>query len=172
MRLRGIILIILATLIVLPAYATTLYAVVHLQNLTQIKPREKSGEELYINVEDVSSKKVKKTNVAPSLPLYWRLAKQNGIKNITLWQGKLTEGESVAITFTVLERDLPPYEPEDQVGSMLLTLKNIDGVLKSHWKNGPNTESEVQENVAAEDHLTTKFRMGGSYEMVLKVKLA
>lgn len=172
MKLRGIILISLM-MIGLPAYATTVYAVVHLQDLAQVKPHQKCGEELYINVEDVSSKKAKKTNAASSLPLYWRLSKNNCIKNITLWQGKLTEGELVKINFTVLERDLPPYEPNDQVGSMVLTLKNVDGVLKSHWVNGPNTKNTVQANASAEDHVTTKFSMSGSgevYEMVLKVK--
>jgi hypothetical protein len=166
----------LSLLVSFPAFATTLYAMVHLEGLTQLKAQEKSGDELYINIADSYSNKVKKDVSIPPTPLYWRLDKNSHANNITLWQGKLVEGESASIIFTVLEHDLPPYNPHDHIGAMTLILKNTNGKLQSNWANGLNTKSTIINNSKDKTYpTTTKFYMNGSgsiYEMVLSVKLS
>ena len=80
-----------------------------------------------------------------------------------------------AIKLTILERDLPPYNRDDRIGSMTLKLKNTNGVLSRDWISGLSTRNEALKNAGDEVHSATKFYMdgsGGIYEMVLQVKLS
>lgn len=163
----GAMLIFLSLFFALPASAKTLYIMAELDSLTQIKAQEKTGDEIYIHVAEDYSNNVHKNYNIPAGRLYWQFPKKGTVRNTALWQGKLIEGESVSIVFTVLERDISPFKASDQIGVMILKAKNVQGKLITDWINGPSTKQESIDN----KHIT-KFHMDGSgsiYELVLKV---
>lgn len=161
-----------------PAIAAVLHPAVQLESLVQLKPQEKSGDEIYIHVIELApTAKITKTYNVPPHPLYWRFFKKSTIKKVWLWQGKLEEGQSINIQFTVMEKEFHAATPDDFIGGMTLKLKNNHGVLQTQWVNGQSTKSEVVKslnNKAIVNGMGQRFHMNGSggiYEMILRPKL-
>lgn len=107
---------------------------VNLVKLATVKPSERGGDELYMNVTVYPSQGHSQNFQVPDFPLHWLSKHVDKINNLNLWAGALKTGESVNIVLSLIEQDAPPFNPDDLVGTVNVFIKNDNGQLISTWK--------------------------------------
>lgn len=146
-------------------FAAQNYAV-QLEWIKRIERQEERGDELYFNVTEYSNKSNPTFYQVPSFPTHWLSQYLENVKDVVLWQKPLQEGESVQLIFSLVERDAPPWNVDDLLGSVKLNVKLDSGHLQKEWKI-PN--KEITERVEGktntfdfegdEGHYRVKFRL-------------
>lgn len=112
-------------------------AVIHpsisLSSLKAIKTQESNGDELYLTVTEYPSVGQSSHKQFPQYPEYWPSAKLSQVSNVPLWNKELKSGESVILIISLIEQDVPPFNPDDLIGTVRVTMKNNNGKLESSW---------------------------------------
>ncbi len=133
--------------------ALKLYLSLQLVALKANKTSE-NVDELYMAVTAYPSEGRPTHKIIPSIPKYWLSTHLNKIKDLSLWQGVLKEGKNVTIQLSLIEKDLPPFDADDLVGTVVAKVKNINGKLEVEWSM-PN-KSETLKSVKAENNTTVR----------------
>lgn len=123
----------LITVFLTPAYAKDVKPALVLQDIQAVKLNEKKGDEVYINVtEYLPDGKSKSTNI-PVLPLAWGSKDLSKVKELKLWDAKMTNGQAADVIVTFVEQDNPPFDPDDLLGVVQLKLVNTKQGIKPLW---------------------------------------
>lgn len=104
---------------------------------------EKRGDELYFTVTEYT-KEASDHWTVPRLPLYWRSKHLEEVKDVSLWQKQLEEGKSVQLILSLVERDVPPWDVDDLIGTVKLTMHNEKGKLQQSWVTQDNDSTLIQ----------------------------
>lgn len=123
----------LAVLLSKPIFAQDLQLSVILSELDAIRTTEKGGDELYFSVTEYSSKEHPRNYLIPEFPMHWLSAHLKDIKNVTLWDKIIKEGEGVSVIFSLIEQEIPPWYLDELIGTVKLKVRNEKGVLKREW---------------------------------------
>jgi hypothetical protein len=115
---------------------------VKLQSIEKIRSAEKDGDELFISVTEFPEEGVPKNYQIPSFPTHWLSAHLKNVKDVTLWQKDMQTCKGVKVVFSLVEEDVPPWNLNDLLGSVVLDLKCENGKAVPNWTipNKENTE--------------------------------
>lgn len=105
---------------------------VRLKKIEKIKSSE-SNDELFFAITKFSNKERSAYEQVPGYPLYWNSDKLDKINELVLWEGDVTQGESIRLIISLIEHDAPPFYLDDLLGSSKLTLTNSSGELSYEW---------------------------------------
>jgi hypothetical protein len=151
--------------------AKDLNVVVKLMQIDAKKYSEKAGDELYFSMTEYSSNSVPTITRVPGLPKHWISKELPDVKNVTLWEGKLQDNESVLLILTLLEQDVPPWDADDHIGSTQVKILNKNGMLQTQWGL---PQFRDQPKVQQPDPSVPKFMMFGAnseYVTLFRVEL-
>jgi hypothetical protein len=95
---------------------------------------EENGDEVYISVTKYSNLNPPEEFRIPSSPDNWFFKRLAEIKNVTLWQGNLIKGEEIKLMISITEQDFPPWDVDDLIGTLQVTLKEVKGRLVEEWR--------------------------------------
>lgn len=122
-------------------------------------------EELFVAVTSYSTKNQPSHQEVPSFPRYWLSSHLDKVKNVLIWQGNILSQEKVTIHLSLIERDAPPFDVDDLIGTIIITLNNTEkGVMVSavhkdmhgDVKHSPMQLNELEDInfdfMASEDH--------------------
>ncbi len=141
--------------------------VVKLESIEKIHSQEERGDELYFSVTEYSSTKSSDHYQVPDFPTHWLSAYLDQVKNVNLWEKELQPDEAIQLIISLVERDVPPWNVDDLIGTVKLKLKWKNNLLSKEWSI-PN-----QENTARVPDTTNTFKLTGDegqYRIVLKVE--
>lgn len=144
----------------------TISLMVKLDDIVKVKSQEESGDELYFNITEYSSIDAARHYQVPPFPTHWLSAYLDKVKDVTLWERQLRAGEGIELIISLVERDVPPWNVDDLLGSVKLKLKWENNQLQKEWSipNQANTQ-KLEGNV--NQFLLTGD--GGEYRIQLKV---
>ena len=94
---------------------------------------EENGDEVYLSVTKYSNQGHPEEFRIPSAPNNWFFKRLYEAKNVTLWEGKLAKGEEVKLMISIAEQDFPPWDVDDLIGTVEVTLKQVKGRLVEEW---------------------------------------
>lgn len=100
-----------------------------LSALLPFKVSERGGDELYMDFLVYPSKGKSTHFTVPRKPLHWPSFMIKNLKDVLLWEGEVPVGESVSLQASLLEKDAPPWNRDELIGSFILVLKNKSGKL-------------------------------------------
>jgi hypothetical protein len=94
---------------------------------------EENGDEVYISVTKYSNLNRPEEFRIPSSPNNWFFKRLSEASNVTLWQGSLAKGEEIKLMISIAEQDFPPWDVDDLIGTLQVTLKEVKGRLIEEW---------------------------------------
>lgn len=116
---------------------TTLYAdeeySVKLEHIEKIKSQEKRGDELYISVTEFPTVGTPSHYQIPNFPTHWLSARLTNVKDVTIWRKNIKSCDNVKVIFSLVEQDIAPWNIDDLLGSVELTLTCENGKLVPNW---------------------------------------
>src|SRR5690606_15255973 len=103
----------------------------------------------------------------PEFPLHWLSKYVDKLSNVLLWEKVVEDEQGVSIVLSLIERDAPPWNLDDLIGSVKLKLKNEKGKLTKEWSI-PN--KNVTHRLSDDDNVFILTGDGGEYHIALEVK--
>lgn len=94
---------------------------------------EENGDEVYISVTKYSNINPPEEFRIPSSPDNWFFKRLGEASNVILWQGNLAKGEEIKLMISIAEQDFPPWDVDDLIGTLQVTLKEVKGRLVETW---------------------------------------
>lgn len=79
---------------------------------------------------------------------HWKITKQSPVENVSLWKHKLQSGEKALLDISLSEADLPPWNIDDTLGRVKITLTNNNGVLQTSLTPVSHTKLTKKEESA------------------------
>ncbi|PCH56917.1 MAG: hypothetical protein COC15_02270 [Legionellales bacterium] len=140
-----------------------------LSSIKAEKTSETRGDELYFSITQYSSEKDAKQELIPTFPTYWLSKNLSQIKNVPIWKTDLALGEEVKLIISLLEKDAPPWELDDHIGSVQLKVSNVDGNLEYMWELPDFKKLPAIDLI--DTGLDSEFLMQGHGEYRVKFKL-
>ena len=89
------------------------------------------------------------------------------MKNVTLWTGDLAPNESLEIILSLTERDAPPWDIDDLIGSVKVKLHESKDGLKDEWALYAKRELTTEVDGSADVHEFKMIGDGGEYQIGL-----
>ncbi|HET9843194.1 MAG TPA: hypothetical protein VFP93_00885 [Gammaproteobacteria bacterium] len=97
------------------------------------KSSEKRGDELYFSVTEYPSHERPKNYLIPTFPSHWLSQHLANVRDVELWSRTLKNNESVQVVISLMERDAPPWNIDDLIGTIKFKAKNSNGQIKKAW---------------------------------------
>ena len=138
-----------------------------LSHIEKIKTTEESGDELYFSVTEYSSVERPRQITVPSFPTYWLSKHLSNVNDVVLWEKELADKESVMLVISLIERDAPPWNVDDLIGTVKLKISNDHGKLKRAWSIPNAAETKRLDDNKNEFQMTGD---GGDYKLSLQVE--
>ena len=113
--------------------ANPIRVVIKLKKITAQELSEENGDEIYFAVTHYPSNGLPGHDRVPNFPEYWLSKNLPALKDITLWEQEILPDESIQVILSLIEHDAPPFNIDDHLGSVKVTLHNIAGSLESQW---------------------------------------
>lgn len=119
-------------------YQLVMHSIEHIQSAEQV-------EELYMAVTTYQSDKKPRHYEVPEFPRYWVSSHLEPVKEVTLWQGNLQQEEKISLHLSLLERDAPPFNTDDFVGTVVVVASLSDEKLIVNWRlpNNPEKRGKI-----------------------------
>ena len=147
--------------------AKDVHVAIKLTKIAAEKTSERAGDKLYFSISEYPNNSEPKLTRVPMFPLHWLSKDLPKHKNTKLWEGKVTDSESVLLIFSLIEQDILPFDPDHHVGSAQVKLINKGGKLSVKWGQPHfNDQPKV-------DQTNTKFVMfgnGSKYDVEFKLE--
>lgn len=119
-----------------------------LSDIKQIKRSEAGGDEIYFSVTEYSSIERPRHYLVPSFPTHWLSQHIDEVKNVVLWEKPLQDKESVMVVISLLERDAPPWNVDDLIGTVKVKMQYEGGQVKKEWSLPNKEEARVLDQEA------------------------
>lgn len=140
--------------------------ILKLDTIEKIKSQEKRGDELYFSITEYSSLEKARHYQVPDFPTHWLSDHLDKVKDVTLWKKTLKNDEAVELIISLVERDFPPWNVDDLLGSIKLKLRWNNGELKKEWSI-PN-----QAITHTVEEMSNSYRLNGDgAEYLLKLEV-
>lgn len=137
-------LFIMTGLFISPVFAQTDNLSVKLQAIEKIHSQELSGDELYFTITEFPVGKPPSYYQIPSFPTHWLSAHLGNIKDIVLWKKSVQACENIDVIFSLVEKDLPPWNLNDDLGTVELKVRCDNGQVKANWSvPNPKTAASI-----------------------------
>lgn len=101
-----------------------------LQQITGHVTTEKRGDEVYFDILEYGDNRTPRHYHVPKKPHYWPSAILSKIKDQSLWQGAVSDGNNVKLIVSLMEKDVPPWNNNDLIGVFKLEIKSENGELR------------------------------------------
>lgn len=124
--------------------AADFHPVLYMDTIAQVKSAESYGDELYFVVTEFNSDNKNKQYTIPNYPIHWPSDALPQIKNLKMWDGVITDGETIELVVELVEHDAPPFDVDDSIGALKVKLVNKNGALETTWLDA-QTASHTQE---------------------------
>lgn len=98
-----------------------------LMSIEAVRLSEKRGDEIYFDILEFGDDRRPKHYHVPSYPHHWPSSILSKIKNVPLWQGQANEQGKLTLIVSMLDKDAPPWNPNDLVGAFKLVMSQKDG---------------------------------------------
>ena len=165
-----VLLILITSLCCSYIYAKDLKVNVQLKKIVVEALSEKHGDELYFSVTKYSNKKESTQKRIPMFPTHWLSKNLDTIKNIKLWEDTIQKDEAVQLIISLIEHDSPPWDLDDHIGSVKVTLVNKKGKLKIDWSI-PNLSDQTEVTKLKKNSPSFILKGdGGRYKVIFDVK--
>lgn len=141
--------------------------VVKLDSIVKIHSQEERGDELYFSITEYSNKQGSDHYQVPNFPTHWLSSHLSQVDDVSIWQKNMSNGEAIELIISLVERDVPPWNVDDLIGSIKLKLKFENNQLEKEWSI-PN-----QANTSRVPDTKNTFKLLGDeaqYTIVLKVE--
>jgi hypothetical protein len=154
------------------SYADAIHAKVQLMGIELIKASEKHGDELYMTITSYPSTGQPSHVFYPEPPLYWPSKYLEKLEASQIWEKDLQPGDGITLVFSLIERDVPPWNTDDLIGEVKLKLRNESGKLSSEWSIPTRSKvGEIETGDADPDNLVANLHGdGGHYKLHLKLE--
>lgn len=147
------------------SWSATQAVTLKLNFIEKIKSAETMGDELYFHVTEYSSMTKPVHTLVPDYPIHWLSHYLENVKNVTIWERSLKEGEAVELALSLTERDAPPWNLDDLVGTLKVKFKQEGGTLVQHWSS-MSPQAIAQPKAAKQEPNEQRFLVGdGSYRL-------
>lgn len=107
---------------------------VQLQSLVKIRQQERKGDEIFMHITEVPLNGKGTYYQLPIFPYYWPsdflTSIQKGVA--VLWKESLA-CQNYDLIFSLGERDLPPWDPDDELGRVVLRLRCQNNRFTKQW---------------------------------------
>lgn len=144
---------------------------ISLSHIEMLDEGERTGDELYFDIQVMQADKPRVTYRVPKHPIHWHSSVINTVKDVFLWSDDLNAGQSVIVLISLMDQDLLLANPDDLIGIVRFELKNINGELKALWSL-PNRDPSSVSSMGKEGGVQ-KFELRskqGHYNAFLSVK--
>lgn len=125
--------IVIFCLVPFTAFSKPVHIQLKLESIVCKQTTEKSGDEIYWSVTAYSNLQPPTLIRVPQFPTHWLSQHLPQIKNVRLFEKDLQDNESIQIVLGLIEHDAPPWNNDDHLGSVKLTLHNHGGALSKSW---------------------------------------
>lgn len=105
----------------------------HVDKLDIVEHSEHYGDEVFLHVLESHGDKVSDTYL-PNYPFYFRDGHLDNFQKTDLWEKELPEGEEVTLFISLIEKDAAPWNIDDLIGELTLSLKVEDGKVVRRWE--------------------------------------
>ncbi len=140
-----------------------------LRSIQVIQASEKAGDELYFKIMAYSNEGGSQISQVP-VESVWQSSQLEAVKDIVLWQGTLKDLESIKLVLSLVEQDLPPFDPDDILGSAQVVLQNQGDQLYTTWEVPVFDEKLEVEKLADGDPQQYRFKgQGAHYDVAFSV---
>jgi len=141
-----------------------------LKSIKEVAASEETGDEIYLALTEYPSHGKYKHYTIPYYPLHWSSDVLPHVKDLKLWDGELADKHAVELVISAIEHDILPFDPDDLIGTVKLTLRNIDNKLQVAWKipDPKKQEKEIKPESGTTKEYTFK---GDNGEYVLTFEL-
>ncbi len=119
--------------------------VVKLHTIKAERTLNAKGDDLYFEVTQFPTEGEPGDSRIPLYPLHWLSNQLDEVKDLVLWTGVIKEGESTKLTLSLVDQEIPPWEPDDLIGGAQLILKNAKGELNKAWSVPPFAKAKEVE---------------------------
>ena len=131
---------------------------------------ERFGDEVYLHVLESHDEKLYEHHL-PKYPFYYREGHLKDFKPTILWKKSLNDSEKVTLFISLIEKDAAPWNIDDLIGQLTLTLKIVDEKLQATWdmvdkENLDKVISKDQKNISLE-----LFNDIGRYQLDLALEI-
>ena len=143
------------------------YPSLYIKSIQTKKIQEKQHDELFLQLIEKPNKKVTNLYRIPPFPLYWHNLELPSISNYPIWTGLIQNNQIVLLKIDLMEQDFPPWDNNDILGSLVLTLHNINGVIQNTWDIQSNNKITHKAIINQTEHIQKiKFLKNDSYYIV------
>ncbi len=104
-----------------------------LSSIEKIKSTEEQGDELYFSITEYSSIERPRQLLVPNFPTHWLSSQLGNLSDVELWHKELQANESVMVLVSLIERDAPPWNVDDLIGTVKFKVKAEDGKVHKEW---------------------------------------
>lgn len=153
----------------LSAFAKLHNVSVKLISVKAVKVAEKHGDEVYFSITQYPTNANPTISRVPMEPIHWKVAELSQVKDVVLWQGTVADEQSTLLILSLLEQDLPPWNPDEHIGSAELKINNKGGKFSTVWGQ---PEFKDQPEVKQSGTQTPTYTMyGNNSEYVVRLKV-
>ena len=92
-----------------------------------------SDDKIYLNIATYSSTKVNNDYQIPEAPLHWDANYLDQVKDLVLWEKSLGMDESMDFIISLIENDMPPWNPDELLGTVKLSVRSKNHHISSIW---------------------------------------
>jgi len=132
-----------------------------------IKMQERRGDELYFNVTEYSESGPPRFYQVPSFPGHWLSKFVEGVNNVSLWNKDFNQCENVRLVISFIERDIPPWNVDDLLGTVNLNIQCENNKLVGTWSIPDKSITKVSKN---KENKFVFFGDGAEYRVQFKIK--
>lgn len=138
------------SLFVTPVWAEADNLTVKLEAIEKIQSQELGGDELYFTITEFPLGKSPSYYQIPGYPTHWLSDHLEKIKDIVLWKKSVRACENIDVVFSLVEKDLPPWNLDDDLGTVELKVRCENGQVKANWSiPNPKTAATILEGGSA-----------------------
>ncbi len=140
-----------------------------LTSIAAVQVSEKDGDELYIHTTEYLMNRKPKNKRVPNFPQYWRSQDLHKVKNVPLYYGLLENNRSTSLVISLIEHDIPPFDNDDHLGSVKVSIINKGGKLQAKWMHAEYNDG-VEFKVVNKETNTFSLKTSTS-EYILQLSL-
>lgn len=143
--------------------------VLNLEAIKAAKLTEKGGDEIYFDVLAFGKGFHPAHRQVPPYPHHWPDFVLDKVKNVTLWKGHVKKKAEVKLIVSLLEKDVPPWNTNDLLGTFEITLQQDKRhlVISYSEPGNPKTFKKAFDKLSQE----VSFTLGaGEYHFTISVQ--
>jgi hypothetical protein len=121
------------TLFFLSAFVSAQVVKLHIDNLDILEHSERFGDEVFLYLLESDADKLNETYF-PQYPFYFRDGHLENFQTTSIWQKDIIPGQEVKLFLSFIEKDAAPWDIDDLIGQVDITLQGNAQGIESSWE--------------------------------------